>query len=142
MTDQIKLYSEARRAYEIAAKSHKGIKSQLFSDQVKNFNNMKEEPIVQINISKPVSNSLSNLQNNIVSQSSNTGFSDIFGKLTKDRIKKIKRAEDKVSDAISGNSNAIEVMAAVAESEIALQEIVLVRDKIIGAYQEILRMSF
>ena len=34
----------------------------------------------------------------------------------------------------------LEVMAAVNDSEIALQEIIAVRDKIVGAYLDILKM--
>ena len=60
--------------------------------------------------------------------------------LIKTRVQKVKNA-DKVSlDAIKGRTGMIEVMEAINNSEIALQEIVTVRDKIVAAYLDILKM--
>jgi len=39
-----------------------------------------------------------------------------------------------------GKANMIDVVTAVAESETAIQALVSVRDKVIAAYEEILRM--
>jgi flagellar hook-basal body complex protein FliE len=40
----------------------------------------------------------------------------------------------------TGKANMIDVVTAVAESETAIQTLVSVRDKVIAAYEEILRM--
>ena len=67
-------------------------------------------------------------------------FSSIVQELIKTRMQKVKNA-DKVSlDAIKGRTGMIEVMEAINNSEIALQEIVTVRDKIVAAYLDILKM--
>ena len=67
-------------------------------------------------------------------------FSSIVQELIKTRVQKVKNA-DKVSlDAIKGRTGMIEVMEAINNSEIALQEIVTVRDKIVTAYLDILKM--
>jgi|APCry1669189034_1035192.scaffolds.fasta_scaffold59669_3 flagellar hook-basal body complex protein FliE len=67
-------------------------------------------------------------------------FSSIVQELIKTRVQKVKNA-DKVSlDAIKGRTGMIEVMEAINNSEIALQEIVTVRDKIVAAYLDILKM--
>jgi flagellar hook-basal body complex protein FliE len=67
-------------------------------------------------------------------------FSSIVQELIKTRVQKVKNA-DKVSlDAIKGRTGMIEVMEAINNSEIALQEIVTVRDKIVASYLDILKM--
>jgi flagellar hook-basal body complex protein FliE len=44
------------------------------------------------------------------------------------------------NDVAMGKANMIDVATAVAESETAIQTMVAVRDKVIAAYEEILRM--
>jgi flagellar hook-basal body complex protein FliE len=41
---------------------------------------------------------------------------------------------------VGGKADLIEVVTAIAESEAALETLVAVRDKVIGAYEEIMRM--
>ena len=41
----------------------------------------------------------------------------------------------------AGKANMIDVVTAVAESETALQTLVAVRDRVISAYEEIMRMQ-
>jgi len=40
----------------------------------------------------------------------------------------------------AGNANVVDVVTAVAETEVAVQALVSVRDKVIQAYEEIMRM--
>ncbi|KMO37226.1 flagellar hook-basal body protein FliE, partial [Methylobacterium tarhaniae] len=40
-----------------------------------------------------------------------------------------------------GKANVVDVVTAVAESETALQTLVAVRDRVISAYEDILRMQ-
>ena len=42
--------------------------------------------------------------------------------------------------AVEGKANVAEVVTAVANAELALQTVVAVRDQVVQAYQEILRM--
>ena len=144
-------YLKARKAYQNALEANRHIKPGTFSNQLNNINNnnaVKENtPAVTVNLSKNNSlinnfgTDLSGLQASVTAQANSCSFVDVFEKLTRDRIKRIRRAEDQMNAAVEGNANAVEVMAAVAESEMALQEIVQIRDKIISAYQEVLRMS-
>ncbi len=50
------------------------------------------------------------------------------------------RADAQTLSAASGKANVIDVVTAVAESETALQTLVAVRDRVISAYEEIMRM--
>ena len=51
------------------------------------------------------------------------------------------RRADQISvDALSGNANVVDVVTAMAETELALETMVSVRDRIVSAYEEIMRM--
>jgi flagellar hook-basal body complex protein FliE len=53
----------------------------------------------------------------------------------------IGRKSDAQAHAVAmGKANMIDVVTAVAESETAIQTMVAVRDKVIAAYEEILKM--
>ena len=51
-----------------------------------------------------------------------------------------RKAETQAMAAAGGKADLVDVVTAVAESETALQTLVAVRDKVISAYEEILRM--
>ena len=67
-------------------------------------------------------------------------FSSIIQEVIEEKCQKIKKSEKVAVEAIKGKTNMVEVMAAINESEIALQEMITVRDKIISAYLDILKM--
>ncbi len=50
------------------------------------------------------------------------------------------RADAQTVSAAAGKANVVDVVTAVAESETALQTLVAVRDRVISAYEEIMRM--
>ncbi|MEP3428535.1 MAG: flagellar hook-basal body complex protein FliE [Roseibium sp.] len=49
-------------------------------------------------------------------------------------------ADDKAIGMIEGKTNVVDVVTAVAETEVALETMVAVRDRVISAYEEIMRM--
>ena len=51
-----------------------------------------------------------------------------------------KAAETQAMAAASGKADIVDVVTAVAESEAALETLVAVRDRVIAAYEEIMRM--
>lgn len=67
-----------------------------------------------------------------------------FGAMLKDAMQGINSAgqkSDVQAQAVAkGKANMIDVVTAVAESETAIQALVSVRDKVIAAYEEILKM--
>ncbi len=67
-----------------------------------------------------------------------------FGAMLKDAIDGVTAAghkSDVQANAVAlGKANMIDVVTAVAESETAVQALVSVRDKVIAAYEEILKM--
>jgi flagellar hook-basal body complex protein FliE len=52
-----------------------------------------------------------------------------------------KRADDQAMSVAAGKANVVDVVTAVAESETALQTLVAVRDRVISAYEDIMRMQ-
>jgi flagellar hook-basal body complex protein FliE len=52
-----------------------------------------------------------------------------------------KAAETQAMSAATGKGDIVDVVTAVAESETALQTLVSVRDRVISAYEEIMRMQ-
>ncbi len=67
-----------------------------------------------------------------------------FSSLLKDAIGSVVgtgRKSDAQSQAMaSGKSNIVDVVTAVSETEVAIEALVSVRDKVIAAYEEIMRM--
>jgi flagellar hook-basal body complex protein FliE len=67
-----------------------------------------------------------------------------FGALLKDAIGSVLEA-GKASDAqqramVGGKANIVDVVTAVSETEVAVEALVSVRDRMIQAYEEIMRM--
>lgn len=67
-----------------------------------------------------------------------------FGALLKDAVGALNKAthnSDVQTQAMaSGKANIVDVVTAVAESEVAVNALVSVRDKVIQAYEEIMKM--
>ena len=68
-----------------------------------------------------------------------------FGAMLKEALGAVVEAGRK-SDAqtqalAAGKSNIVDVVTAVSETEVAVQALVSVRDKVIAAYEEIMRMT-
>ncbi|MEQ8829316.1 MAG: flagellar hook-basal body complex protein FliE [Alphaproteobacteria bacterium] len=73
-------------------------------------------------------------------QSSGSSFVDLVRDAAKDAIDTNYKAEEVTARAMAGQANVTEVVTALAEAEGTLNTIVTVRDRVISAYQEILRM--
>jgi|ERR1700728_383818 len=67
-----------------------------------------------------------------------------FGSMLKNVIDTVaeagRRSDTQAQAVATGKANMIDVVTAVAESETAIQTLVTVRDKVIAAYEDILKM--
>lgn len=67
-----------------------------------------------------------------------------FASLLRDELQgtsdKLKASETKAVEALSGKASLQQVVEAVTEAELSLQKMTAVRDRVISAYQEIMRM--
>lgn len=67
-------------------------------------------------------------------------FAELVGRVGEQVLASGREADMTTLKAISGKADVTDVVTAVANAEIALQSVVAVRDKVIEAYQEIMRM--
>lgn len=74
----------------------------------------------------------------ITSNSNSRGFFDLI----KEKFSAIKTSEEISSRNGDGEVNLIEMSASINEAEVALQQIVTVRDKLVSGYKEILNSAF
>lgn len=74
---------------------------------------------------------------------SGTGTPD-FTSLIKDALKSTAatgaQADKQAAAAVAGKADIVDVVTAVAESEAAIETLVAVRDRVIAAYEDIMRM--
>ena len=67
-------------------------------------------------------------------------FGDLLEQVLSDAVDAGRKSETQATQAVAGGSNLQQVVEAVNSAELTLQTVVAVRDRIIGAYQEIMRM--
>ena len=71
---------------------------------------------------------------------SDTSFTSVL-KEAMDAVNETGKKSDTQSRAmVNGKSNMVDVVTAVAETEVAIDAVVAVRDKVIAAYEEIMKM--
>jgi flagellar hook-basal body complex protein FliE len=73
-------------------------------------------------------------------EQSGSSFLDMVRGVAEQAIESNYRAEEVTARAMAGQANVTEVVTAIAEAESTLNTVVSVRDRVISAYQEILRM--
>jgi flagellar hook-basal body complex protein FliE len=67
-------------------------------------------------------------------------FASMVSSVLEDAVKAGKVSEEQALKAIAGKADITEIVAAVSNAEMALETVVAVRDRVISAYQEIIRM--
>ncbi|HYG88714.1 MAG TPA: flagellar hook-basal body complex protein FliE [Azospirillum sp.] len=68
------------------------------------------------------------------------GFGAVLEEAAKAGIETLKKGETMTAKAAIGQADIADVVQAVTNAEMTLQAATTIRDKVIGAYQEILRM--
>ncbi len=67
-----------------------------------------------------------------------------FGQMVQDAIETVvengRETDDKAAGMIEGKTSVVDVVTAVSETEVAFETMVTVRDRVISAYEEIMRM--
>ncbi len=69
-----------------------------------------------------------------------SSFADLIRGVAKDTIDATKRGESAAMGALTKETSLVDVVTAVTNAEVALETAVAVRDRVIAAYQEIVRM--
>ena len=68
------------------------------------------------------------------------GAGNVFGKAVADFATTLQQGEDVAKAAMTGGADPHSLVTALAQTELAVETAVTVRDKVVEAYQEILRM--
>ncbi|HQR90958.1 MAG: flagellar hook-basal body complex protein FliE [Caulobacter sp. 12-67-6] len=67
-------------------------------------------------------------------------FGDLLKNAMNDVTQSSKAAEMKVAEQVAGKAELIDVVTAISSAEASLETVMAVRDQVISAYQEIMRM--
>ena len=68
------------------------------------------------------------------------GFADILKSAMTDAMKASKNAETQMANQVQGKAQLVDVVSAVSAAESSLETVMAIRDQVISAYQEIMRM--
>ena len=68
------------------------------------------------------------------------GFAEMLTSVMGDMTQTSKAAETQMASAVQGQGSLIDVVTAVSSAEASLETVMAVRDQVIQAYQEIMRM--
>jgi len=69
-----------------------------------------------------------------------SSFGDLLSGVLSDASTAGRSAELKASGAVQGKGDLVDVVTAVQAAEVSLETVVAIRDKVIAAYQDIMRM--
>lgn len=69
-----------------------------------------------------------------------SGFADMLTSVMGDMTQASKAAETQMAASVQGQGSLIDVVTAVSSAEASLETVMAVRDQVISAYQEIMRM--
>lgn len=67
-------------------------------------------------------------------------FGDLIKNSAKDSVETIRKSEEVSAKAMMGEAELADVVQAVTDAELTLQTAMAVRDRMVSAYQEIMRM--
>jgi flagellar hook-basal body complex protein FliE len=68
------------------------------------------------------------------------GFGDILKSAMGEVMKSTKTAETQIAAQVHGKAELVDVVTAISAAETSLETVMAIRDQVINAYQEILRM--
>ncbi|PXA82883.1 flagellar hook-basal body complex protein FliE [Caulobacter sp. D4A] len=68
-------------------------------------------------------------------------FGDMLKSAMTDTVQSSRQAEHKIAQQAAGKAEMIDVVTAISSAEASLETVISIRDQVISAYQEIMRMS-
>ena len=73
--------------------------------------------------------------------SGGASFGDLVQSAINDAVSTSKHAEVQMSNQIQGKAQLVDVATAISSAQTSLETVMAVRDQVISAYQEVMRMS-
>jgi flagellar hook-basal body complex protein FliE len=68
------------------------------------------------------------------------GFGDMLKSVMSDAMKSSKNAETQMANQVQGKAQLVDVVTAVSAAQTSMETVMAIRDQVISAYQEIMRM--
>jgi flagellar hook-basal body complex protein FliE len=68
------------------------------------------------------------------------GFGELLKSAMSDAVKTSRHAESQMAAQVQGKASLVDVVTAVSSAEASLETVMAIRDQVINAYQEIMRM--
>jgi flagellar hook-basal body complex protein FliE len=68
------------------------------------------------------------------------GFGELLKSAMSDAVKTSRHAETEMAAQVQGKASLVDVVTAVSSAEASLETVMAIRDQVINAYQEIMRM--
>jgi flagellar hook-basal body complex protein FliE len=68
------------------------------------------------------------------------GFGDILKSAMSDAMKASKHAETQIAAQVQGKADLVDVVTSISAAQASMETVMAVRDQVISAYQEIMRM--
>lgn len=69
-----------------------------------------------------------------------SGFADLVAESLSSVVEAGKVSDQKSLELVGGKANIVDAVTAIAETEVAIESMVAIRDRVISAYEEIMRM--
>lgn len=88
-------------------------------------------------------NAYANTANSALSggdKASGSGFADFLENAAGNAVENVKKGEEMAAGLVTGNADLAEVASAIASADVTLKGVIAVRDKVIAAYQDIIKM--
>lgn len=74
------------------------------------------------------------------SETSGGGFADMVSSAVQGTLNQVRQGESVSAAAVAGKASLTDVVTAVNGADVALKSVVAIRDKVINAYQDIMKM--
>jgi flagellar hook-basal body complex protein FliE len=68
-------------------------------------------------------------------------FGDMVKGMMDETIQSSRQAETKITQAVQGKADLVDVVTAISSAETSLQTVLAVRDQVIAAYQQVMQMQ-
>ena len=68
-------------------------------------------------------------------------FGDVLNNVLSDTIHQSRQAESEIVAGVQGKADLVNVVTAISSAQASLQTVLAVRDQVISAYQEVMRMQ-
>jgi flagellar hook-basal body complex protein FliE len=70
-----------------------------------------------------------------------SSFGDVLKGVMTDAIQQSRHAESQITAGVQGKADLVDVVTAISSAETSLETVMAVRDQVISAYQEVMRMQ-